>query len=209
AVQWAESHPSSVVQFPLFDINYGYGDHIQLNLNTSLATVKDHEAGQPSSQTSGLSLASIAVKWRFVDEETSGISISTYPRYDFHHSLASDDPLVNAPGNRFFIPIEFSKEFGKFGVNPEIGYASYSEFTSEWVYGLATSYAFEKEKEILFEVHGRTRVTGSEHEFQYNIGTRYLLAEYCSFIGSAGKTVSAYSDGSIAWNVYAGFQFRL
>ena len=149
ALQWTPSAQASIVQFPLFDVNYGYGDHIQLNLNTSLINVNQYGVGS----TSGISLASVGTKWRFVDEDTAGVAISTYPRIDFHHPLASGDTAINPPGSRYFLPIEASKEFGRIGVNPEIGYASYTQSTSEWVYGLAMSYAIEKEKEVLFEIH--------------------------------------------------------
>lgn len=205
AVQWISSDESATFQFPLFDINYGYGDHIQLNLNSSLNTVTQ----RTGSTTSGGSLASVATKWRFLDEESFGLAVSTYPRVDFHHSFSSNDPVVNSPGTRYFLPIEFSKEFGRWGINPEIGYATYSQVSSEWVYGLATSYTFEKEKEALFEIHGRSLVNSSDREWLYNFGIRYRLTDKISFIGSLGKILVPYSDELIAWNVYAGFQFRL
>ena len=82
--------------------------------------------------------------------------------------------------------MEFSKDFGKFGVNPEIGYAAYSQSSSEWTYGLAMSYTFEKEKEFLFEIHGRSPFNSGDHEWLYNFGVRYALKENISFISSAG-----------------------
>lgn len=204
-LQWSGSDENKVLQFPLFDINYGYSDHIQLNLNTALITVD--QTGE--NRTSGLSVASVGVKWRFVDEETSGISISTFPRYDFHHGLSSDNPAINPPGRRYFLPFEFSKEFGRIGVNPEVGYATFEESGSEWVYGIAFSYSFEKEREALFEVHGRSRVGSSEQELLYNFGLRYLIAEKVSFIGTLGKTIITLDDAPTTWNIYAGLQIRL
>lgn len=204
AVAWSPSVQSSIVQFPLFDINYGYGDHIQLNLNTSLVSANVYGVGA----VSGMSLASLGTKIRFIDEERAGVAISAYPRID-SHILSSNNTLVNAPGSRCFLPIEFSKEFGKVGVNPEVGYAAYSQALSEWAYGIAASYAFEKEKEALVEVHGRSRVGTSDRELLYNVGSRYALRENLSFIGALGRTVTPYSGASTAWNFYAGVQLRL
>ena len=205
AAQWALTNQATTLQLPLFDINYGYGDHIQLNLNTSFINVDQRSVGK----LSGISLASTGVKWRFVDEKVFGVAISTYPRIDFHHGLSSNDPNVNSPGNRYFLPIEFSKEFGKFGVNPELGYASYTQAPSEWVYGLATSYTFEKDKEVLFELHGRSLIGTADRELFYNFGFRYFLIEHLSAIGAIGKTFLAYADTPLSWNIYAGVQLRL
>ncbi len=205
AAQWTSAEESSTLQFPLLDVNYGYGERIQLNLNTGLINFNQHG----SHATSGLSVASVGVKWRFIDEDRAGVAISTYPRVDFHHRFSSDDPTLNSPGNRYFLPLEFSKEIGRLGLNPEIGYASYTQFESEWVYGLAISYSFAKEKEALFELHGRSSVVSSNREILYNFGTRYLLAENISFIGSFGRTFQIYSDESTSWSIYAGVQIRL
>lgn len=205
SLQASFSDPSAILQFPLFDINYGYGDHIQLNLNTSYINVNQYG----SQILRGLGVASVGVKWRFIDEESAGVAVSTYPRIDFHHGFSSADPAVNTPGTHYFLPVEFSKEFGPFGFNPEIGYASYTQFASEWVFGLAASYRFSKEKEALFEIHGRSLVGSTDRELLYNFGTRYGITENLSFIGSVGKTFQSYSDQVPAWNLYAGVQLRL
>ena len=100
-------------------------------------------------------MASLGVKWRFVDDELFGVAISSYPRIDFHQRFSSEAPVVNTPGTRYFLPIEFSKELGAFGINPEIGFASYTQFGSEWVYGLAMSYIhLQKKKRRYFRFMG-------------------------------------------------------
>jgi len=114
ALQYANKQHGSNYQFPLLDINYGYGEHIQLNLNSSFITNVQYG----TDPTSGLSLASAAVKWRFIDEDQFGVAISTFPRVDFHHPLSSADSIINFPGNRFFLPVEFAKKFGKFRLKP-------------------------------------------------------------------------------------------
>jgi len=205
AAQWTVGDQIKNLQLPLFDINYGYGDHIQLNLNTGLITVSQNNG----STTSGLSLASLAVKWRFVDEDKAGLAISTYPRFDFHDGFSSVDPVVNSPGSRYFLPIEFSKEFGQLGVNPEIGYATYTQMASEWIYGIAISYAFEKEKEALFEIHGRSLIGSADQELLYNFGTRYSLTKSISLLATLGRTFITYSDEPTSLNIYLGFQIRI
>lgn len=205
ALNFISNSASYSALFPLLDINYGYGDHIQLNLNSSF----NNAAVYGANSGSGGSLTSLAVKWRFVDEKTSEIAISTYPRVDFHTPLASDDPLINAPGSRYLLPIEFAKEFGPFGINPEAGYAYYTGAPAEWVYGLAASYKVEKDVETLFEIHGRTQSTTANRELLYAVGGRSEISEAISLIFSLGRSVTCYDGQPNFWNLYFGFQTRL
>src|SRR2546423_3971502 len=52
---------------PAIDLNYGWGDHIQVTLQTALATLVRDDHGP----ISGLGGNEAALKWRFVDEEKS------------------------------------------------------------------------------------------------------------------------------------------
>lgn len=176
-----------------------------MNLNTALISV--FRDGQPA--TNGLSLASLATKWRFFDEDAFGVAVSTYPRADVHHPLSSSDPNINSPGSRYFVPLELSKTFGQFGINPEVGIAFYSQGSTEWNYGIAMSFTFAPNREALFEIHGRSRPSSGDNEFLYNLGTRYALADWLSLIGTVGKTFISYSGSPISWNFYLGLQIRL
>ena len=53
------------IDAPGIDLNYGWGDHIQLTLQTSLAILKRSDHGA----VGGLGGTEAAVKWRFLDEE--------------------------------------------------------------------------------------------------------------------------------------------
>ena len=204
ASQWNPNEDGSNLQLPLLDINYGYGAHLQFNLNTSLINAIPN---QDRAKT-GVSVASLATKWRFIDEQVLGINVSTYPRVSFHHPLASDNPAINAPGTSYLLPIELSKQLGPIGVNPEVGFGWYTQTSSEWVYGLALSYSWAKETEALVEIHGSFKLGSSEQELLYNIGTRYPVTENMSFIAALGRTFKVYRDSLRSWNVYTGLQIR-
>jgi hypothetical protein len=205
AFQASIARDGSVYQIPTLDLNYGYGDHIQLNLN--IGWVYAVQNGMATA--SGGSMASVGAKWRFIDEETAGIAVSTYPRIDFHELLTSNDPLVTSPGSRYFLPIEVSKEIGKFGLNPEIGYAFYSQGQPEWVYGFAASYEIEKDaKELLAEIHGRSTVSADGSELLWNIGARYALSGHLRLIGAFGHSLAVYADSAPFFITCAGLQFH-
>ena len=57
---------------PQLDLNYGWGDHIQLNLQTSFVVQKRANHGG----IGGLGDTEPAVKWRFVDEDRSGAEVA-------------------------------------------------------------------------------------------------------------------------------------
>ena len=60
---------------PTFDLNYGVGPNIQLNLQTSF-DLQQRDSGGP---VGGLGAASVAVKWRFLEQDKSGFAVSVFP----------------------------------------------------------------------------------------------------------------------------------
>lgn len=202
ASQIAAESQTTIYQAPLFDINYGYGEHLQLNV-----VVGWNSTVQENDTTSGLSKVSSAIKWRILDEDNTGFAFSIYPRIDTLYPLSSQDPRVNNDGVRYFLPIEFSKTFGKWGINPEIGYAYNTRYPGEWNYGLAASYEFQPNRELLFEIHARCPVSRGL-ELLPEIGTRYAFKEEISFIGALGHTITVANDVPAFWNIYLGVQVR-
>src|SRR5881398_1543045 len=65
---------------PGIDLNYGWGDHIQLTFQTSTALLKQSDNGL----IGGIGGAEAAVKWRFLDEEKGGVDLSMFPRILFN-----------------------------------------------------------------------------------------------------------------------------
>ena len=205
ALQWTPAGDGNTLQFPLLDMNYGWGDRLQLNLVVGWINAAENGIAR----TSGLSSVSTAVKWRFVDENTGGVAISIYPRIDSLWPGSSRDPVVNRPGARYFLPIEFSKRFGRFGINPEIGYAYQTQGdAAEWAYGIASSFEIEKDRELLFELHSRAPFSTSQQESLYNFGTRFAVTEFGKFIGAIGHSLTVLQDGSPFWIVYLGAQLQ-
>jgi len=203
AAQWTVGRGAANLQLPLFDINYGYGDHLQFNVNTSLVTV----FGSGITTKSGESPASLAVKWRFLDEDRTGVDVSIYPRIDFHdHFISSDNPNISEPGTRTFLPIEIEKHFGRLSLNPEVGYATYTESTAEWSYGFVAGWEFHEGSEAMVEFHGRHLVGSGEREVFFNLGTRQALAEGYSLLVAIGRSVQGYSDEPLSWTTYLGLQ---
>src|SRR6516164_8593101 len=65
---------------PDADINYGWGEHIQLKVDVPWLTTRDD--GQHWKSDFGD--VALGVKWRFLDQDEAGVSVSTYPQYTRH-----------------------------------------------------------------------------------------------------------------------------
>jgi hypothetical protein len=68
------------VTLPDLDINYGLGERIQLKYDLPYVLSKNEEN---DSKHNGFDRSEVGVKWRFLDKEKAGLSVSTYPQITF------------------------------------------------------------------------------------------------------------------------------
>src|SRR5262249_60099863 len=64
------------IDAPAIDLNYGWGDHIQMTFQTSLAVLKRSDHGA----ISGMGGAEAAVKWRVLRVGPSNLPYLPFPR---------------------------------------------------------------------------------------------------------------------------------
>ena len=67
---------------------------------------------------------------------------------------------------RLFVPVEVVKKVGPFEVNGEIGYAIVQNGSDECEYGLAIGRQVTERIELIGELHGPDRRTGSDAPFE-------------------------------------------
>src|SRR6187399_3243238 len=65
---------------PLLDLNYGVGDRVQVKFEIPWAVLDSDEEGTRS----GFGNPLIGVKWRFLDQASDGVSVSTYPQIELN-----------------------------------------------------------------------------------------------------------------------------
>jgi len=193
-----------LIQAPYFDINYGLGERIQLKVETGWVIL--HEG---VSTRNGADTLLAGVKYRFLDEDTSGVSVSTYPQFQFHHFFSSDDPELTTPGNEVLLPIELSKTLGSWVVNPEVGYIFATEVSHQVFYGVVLAYEQLKPWELLAEVHINTWLDGSGSSTLLNAGFRYAVSPKLNLIGALGHTVTEPDSREQEIDAYLGVQLEL
>jgi len=175
------------IDTPAIDLNYGWGDHIQLTLQTSIALLKRSDHGV----IGGLGGTEAALKWRFLDEKQSGVDMSMFPRVIFNILQSSVRRGLSEDGTRFQLPFQVAKTFGRFDVDFEYGALASTIGRSEWLYGVVAGCELSKTAKIMAELHGTARTNFSQDVLTANVGWRYQFNEHAIWIASVGHELRA------------------
>ncbi|WP_077037959.1 hypothetical protein [Pelomonas sp. KK5] len=189
---------------PDADINYGWGEHIQLKADIPWVTV----GGDGMGTRSGLGDGDFGVKWRFVDEETAGYSLSTYPQYTRNLLGSSNRRGITSKGHSFFLPVELSADIGGgFSIAAELGrnFVSAEGAKNEWVGGFVLAHDCGEGVECMGEIHHTT--SPGSHQTLLNFGLHWKLQESVTLLAAAGREFGTRSEEQLKSLVYVGLQF--
>jgi hypothetical protein len=190
------------IDVPAIDLNYGWGDHIQLTLQGGPTLLKRSDHGL----IGGFGGTETAVKWRFLDEEKSGFDMSMFPRMIFNITQSSVRRGLSEDGTRFQIPFQAAKTFGRWRLDGEFGPLASTVGRSEWLYGIVGGFDLAKTTMAMAELHGTSRMNFSHDVLAVNFGVRQVLTERCIFIGSLGHEVRETDNQPLAFIGYVGVQ---
>jgi hypothetical protein len=187
---------------PAIDLNYGLGDHIQLTLQTAPVLLKRSGQGL----IGGLGGTEAALKWRFLDEATSGFDMSTFPRVIFNIVQSSVRRGLAEDGTRFQIPFQIAKTFGRLRVDAEFGPRASTVGRSDWLYGIICGFDLAKPTMLMAELHDESRMNFSRDVLTLNFGLRHEFTENYILILSMGHELRS-PDQPTALIGYFGMQF--
>ena len=190
------------VDTPLFDLNYGWGDHIQLTLQGPVTVLKRSGHGA----IAGLGGTEAALKWRFLDEEICGVDMSMFPRILFHVLRSSVQRGLADDGTRFQIPFQLEKKIGWLDLDMEFGPVISTAGQSEFLSGVVVGKELNKTTSIMAEVHATSRTNLSNDVVTLNVGWRHQLAPHAVWIASLGHEVHRGADEPLALIGYCGVQ---
>ena len=151
---------------PEIDLNYGVGEHIQLTLQNAPVLLKRSGHGL----IGGLGSTEAAVKWRFLDEATSGLDMSMFPRVIFNVVQSSVRRGLAEDGTRFQIPFQMAKTFGRWRADVEVGPRASTVGRSEWLYGIVCGFDLAKPTMLMAELHDESRMNFSRDVLTPNFG---------------------------------------
>ncbi|HEY7002005.1 MAG TPA: hypothetical protein VH330_09705 [Candidatus Udaeobacter sp.] len=187
---------------PAIDLNYGVGDHVQLTLQTAPVLLKRSDQGV----IGGMGETEAAVKWRFLDEATSGFDISMFPRVIFNVSHSSVRRGLADDGTRFQVPFQAAKTFGRLHVDAEFGPRATIVGRSEWLYGIVCGLDLAKPTMLMAELHNDSQMNFSRDVLTLNVGLRHEFTENYILIVSMGHELCS-PDQPTALIGYFGMQF--
>jgi len=190
-------------EIPALDLNYGVGDHIQLKLEG--AWLVRQRTGSKTQDGAGDALA--GVKWRFLDEERNGVSMSIYPQVEWNLSSSSVHRSLVERGTHFILPAEIARKVGPFELDAEAGYVIGINTGDEWLLGVLAAWPINKRFEIMAELHSDLPSDFSSSQLTANIGTRLKLTEHVTIMASVGHDLLSEPEDHRGLISYAGFQF--
>jgi hypothetical protein len=202
AIAFEHRPDETAYEFPEIDLNYGVGDHIQLTLQTAPVISKRSGHGL----IGGLGGTEAAVKWRFLDETTSGFDMSVFPRVLFNVSQSSVRRGLAEDGTRFQMPFEIAKGFGRLHLDAEIGPRASTVGRSEWLDGIVCGFDLAKSTMLMAELHDESRMNFSRDVLTFNVGLRHEFTQNYILIVSMGHELRS-ADQPTALIGFFGMQF--
>jgi hypothetical protein len=202
AIIFAHRPNETSIALPEIDLNYGVGEHIQLTLQTAPVLLK--RSGHKL--IGGLAETEAAVKWRFLDEATSGFDMSIFPRVIFNTTQSSVRRGLAEDGTRFQIPFQAAKAFGRLHVDVEAGPRASTVGRSEWLDGIVCGFDLTKSTMLMAELHDESRMNFSRDVLTLNFGLRHEFTQNYILIVSMGHELRS-PDQSTALIGYFGMQF--
>ena len=187
---------------PYIDANCGLGDHIELSYQGGFLIGKKND----QSWQHGYDASLLGFKWRFLDEEKSGVDMSIYPQLGFNTTSSFAKAALVESGTSFSMPVEIAKTYGKLELDAEAGYQFYQHDRGQWAGGPIVGYVLNDRVELL----GEARFVGDEtfrsNDLILDAGTRISLIEHVQFLFAAGRSVRGGDDGPHLY-LYAGLGF--
>jgi len=195
-----------VVALPDADINYGLGENLQLKADLPWT----HARTGGEDWQAGAGFASYGVKWRFIDEDDAGFSVSTYPQYAHSMSGSSIRRGIAPAGAQFFLPVEVSAKVSDFDLDTEIGRNFVQDGASQWQAGFVVGHACHADLECLFEIH-ETYTEGSaagrsSTQTLLNLGLNWKLTESLTLLAAAGREFGRQTPVQLQSLIYIGIQ---
>lgn len=191
----------NTMEMPQLDLNYGLGDHLQLNYQGSFLLGK--EDGQ--SWMTGIDNSLFGVKWRFLDEDKNGVDMSTFPQVTINTSRSLGRAALVNTGSGVYWPVEIAKTFGKWELDGEAGYQFNGVGSNQYIGGVIVGYKLTEKIELLGE--SRATVDDAFHRTDviFDGGAKIALNDNLAFLLAAGRSVRT-DDQSISLYAYVGCQ---
>jgi hypothetical protein len=223
---WIGNHnPSqSYYQLPDIDMNYGWGDRIQLKYELPLAAATD----QNNTTRAGLGESLFGIKWRPYEHHRSGeaksdenedFSFGTYPQASINNPTSAVRRGIVEPGPQYYLPIEATAKIGPVSLNGEVGrWFGNQNVSSRWGRGLIAGHELNDRLELYGEFYdlqdaNRIGTVPKQRQLTLDMGGRQTLDHNghlrLLFMGGRGIQTVTRQNSEPNWIAYLGVQILL
>jgi hypothetical protein len=223
---WIGNHNpgQSYYEIPDVDMNYGWGDRIQLKYELPLAAATNAN----NSTSVGLGESLLGVKWRYFEYHRPGepksdanllYSLGTYPQVSINNPTSSVRRGVVLPGPQYYLPIEATAQIGPIALNGEVGrWIGNGHQPSQWGRGLIAGHEFNDRTEFyteLYDLQDVNRIDNipKQRQLTLDFGGRQTLdhAGHIRLLFMGGRAIQdvTRTNGEPSWIAYLGVQFLL
>jgi hypothetical protein len=211
-------------QTPDIDMNYGWGDRIQLKYELPMAVATD-----PNNTTrAGLGESLLGVKWRPYEHHKAGepksdenmdFSLGTYPQVSINNPTSAVRRGIVENGPQYYLPVEFTAQLGPVALNGEVGRWFGNQLVpSRWGRGLIAGHEVNDRLELygeIYDLQDINQIDGApkQRELTLDVGGRQTLdrAGHIRLLFMGGRAIQAVTrqNSEPNWIAYVGFQFLL
>jgi hypothetical protein len=227
---WISDHnpAHASYQLPDFDMNYGWGDRLQLKYELPIAAATDAN----NTTRAGLGESLLGVKWRPYEHHTAGepksdenmtFSLGTYPQVSINNPTNAVRRGIVEPGPQYYLPVEFTTKLGPIDFNGEVGrWIGNRNVPSRWGRGLIAGHEFSERLELYGEIYDLQDVNRigplsnlqpKQRELTADVGGRQTLDRKghlrLLFMGGRGIQAVTRQNSEPSWIAYVGVQILL
>ncbi len=223
---WIGDHnpANAYYQLPDIDMNYGWGDRIQLKYELPLAAATD----QNNTTRAGLGESLLGIKWRPYEYHRAGetksdenmlFSLGTYPQASINNPTSAVRRGIVENGPQYYLPVEFTAKWGPIDFNGEVGHWFGNQLVpSRWGRGLIAGREFSQRFELygeLYDLQDANRISNipKQRELTLDIGGRQTLDRgghlRLLFMGGRGIQAVTRQNSEPSWIAYVGLQILL
>ncbi|MGD0912698.1 MAG: hypothetical protein ABR928_12430 [Terracidiphilus sp.] len=223
---WIANHNpgQSYYEIPDVDMNYGWGDKVQLKYELPVAGGTDTSGGTGF----GLGESLIGIKMRPYEYHTRGeapsddnmlFSLGFYPQVSINNPTSSVRRGIVEPGPQYYLPMEMTAKWGPVEFDGEIGrWIGNANQPEQWGRGLIAGHEFNDRLELYGELYDlqaidKVRTQPKQRSLTLDFGGRQSLDKQnhirLLFMGGRAIQKVTAQNGEPSWIAYLGVQFLL
>ena len=223
---WTADHNpgNAYYETPDIDMNYGWGDRIQLKYELPMAVYTN-----PNNTTgAGLGESLLGIKWRPYEHHKAGeepsdenmdFSIGTYPQASINNPTSAVRRGLVENGPQYYLPMEMTAKLGPVNFDGEVGrWFGNQLIPSRWGRGLIAGHEINDRIELYSEIYdlqdaNRIGLVPKQRELTFDVGGRQSLdhRNHIRLLFMAGRAIQAVTrqNSEPSWIAYLGIQFLL